>query len=423
LRSLFVLAKACLFLLVTMFNRSFLRRRKVSKLPQSFVQYSSGASDDQFGYSCALSSDGTTAIVGQPYDDNAKGTNAGSAVVFIRSGTTWTEQAVLTYSAGAANDTLGFSVDLSSDGNTAICGVPSDNPSGSSSGSAVVFTRSGVTWTQQAVLTYSSGASSDLFGYSVALSGDGNTAICGALLDDPSGSNSGSAIVFTRSGVTWTEQATLTHSVGAAGANFGTSVDLSSNGNTAIVGAPNDSLLGSTRGSAVVFIRSGVTWTEQATLRYSAATNGDSLGVSVALSSDGNTAIAGAPYADPGGLASAGVVVVFTRSGATWKEQSALTYSGKDYNDKFGYSVSLSGNGDVVISGTPGTPGTNAGAAVMFARNNGLWNQQSALSYLSGSSGDYLGWSVALSTDSNVAIAGAPGVGLDVGGAAIFYNH
>ena len=400
-----------------MFNRSFLRRRKVSKLPQSFVQYSAGAADDQFGYCCALSSDGTTAIVGQPFDNNAGGTDAGSAVVFIRSGKTWTEQAVLTYSAGAAYDAFGTSVALSSDGNTAICGVPRDNPSGPSSGSAVVFTRSGATWTQQAVLTYSPGATYNLLGTSVDLSSDGNTAICGA---PTNGLSNGLAVVFTRSGATWTQQAALTHSVGSVAAYFGESVDLSSNGNTAIVGAPYDS----SKGSAVIFIRSGVTWTEQATLRYSAGANGDTLGISVALSSDGNTAICGASGADPGGLSLAGSAVVFTRSGVTWTEQAALTYSGKADNDKFGYSVSLSGDGNVVISGMQGGPsGTAVGAAVMFVRNNGVWNQQSVLSYLSGAGGDYLGWSVALSTDSNVAIAGATGIGSDVGGAAIFYNH
>ena len=407
-----------------MFNRSFLRRRKVSKLPQSFIQYSSGAANDQFGYCCALSSDGTTAIVGQPYDDNAKGTDAGSAVVFTRSGKTWTEQAVLTYSAGAASDTLGFSVALSSDGNTAICGAPLADSSGSNSGSAVVFTRSGSTWTQQAVLTYSSGAASDLFGYSVALSGDGNTAICGVPLDDPSGSNSGSAVVFTRSGATWTQQAALTHSIGSVGAQFGFSVALSSDGNTAIAGAPTDSSVGSNGGSAVIFIRSGVTWTEQATLRNSAGVNGDLFGFSVALSSDGNTAIAGAPYAQPGGIGRAGNSVVFTRNGTTWTQQAVLTYSGKDYFEEFGKSVLLSSDGNVVIIGTPGWPsGNNFGIAVMFARNNGVWNQQSVLSYSSGVAGENLGWSVALSADSNVAIAGATGIGSDVGGAVIFYNH
>jgi hypothetical protein len=331
----------------------------------------------------------------------------------------------LTNSSSLANDDFGFSVDLSSDGNTAIVGAPSDDIGAlSNAGCAEVFTRSGGTWTRQAKLTDSSGASNDVFGYSVALSGDGNTAICGAKFDSPSGASSGSAVVFTRSGGTWTQQASLTHSVGAAGANFGSSVDLSSDGNTAIVGTPNDSSVGSANGSAVIFTRSGSTWTEQYTLRNSFGASGDALGTSVALSSDGNTAIAGAPSAAPGGLGTAGNAVVFTRSGATWTQQAVLTYSSKSFFEQFGKSVSLSSDGNVLIIGAPGAPsGNNSGIAVMFVRNNGVWNQQSVLSYLSGTLGDYLGVSVALSADSNVAIAGAPGIGSDVGGAAIFYNH
>lgn len=405
-----------------MFNRSFLRRRKVSQLPQSFVQYSAGAASDLSGFYCALSSDGATAIVGQPYDDNARGANAGSAVVFIRSGTTWTEQAVLTYSAGMANDTFGYSVALSSDGNTAICGVPLADPSGSSSGCAVVFTRSGATWTEQAALTYSAAAANDLFGFSVSLSSDGNMAICGS---PTNGAGNGRSVVFTRSGATWTQQAALTHSVGAAGASFGWSVSLSSDGSTAIVGARQDSSAGSLRGSAVIFTRSGVTWTQQTTLRYSAAVNNDNFGTSVSLSSDGNTAIVGAENADPGGFSAAGLVVVFTRSGVTWTEQAALTYSNKAANDLLGCSVSLSGNGDVALCGAYGgdVPVAGAGIAIMFTRNNGVWVQESVLSYSSGVTGDVLGFSVALSKDSNVAIAGAPGIGADVGGAIVFYNH
>jgi len=399
-----------------MFNRSFLRRRKVSQLPQSFIQYSAGAASDVFGISSALSSDGTTAIVGQYGDISFQGT----AVVFIRSGKTWTEQALLSQSGGAASDNFGYSVDLSDDGNTAICGVPYRGAT--DTGAAVVFTRSGATWTQQAVLTYSSAAASDLFGYSVSLSSDGNMAICGS----PSqGGGNGRSVVFTRSGATWTQQAVLTHSVGAASADFGWSVKLSTDGSTAIVGARRDSSAGNLRGSAVIFTRSGVTWTEQATLRYSAAVNNDNLGSSVSLSSDGNTAIAGAENADPGGFSAAGLVVVFTRSGVTWTEQAALTYSGKAANDLLGISVSLSGNGNAALCGAYGgdIPVANAGIAIMFTRNNGVWVQESVLSYSSGVAGDNVGRSVALSRDGNIGIAGATGIGADVGGAIVFYNH
>lgn len=399
-----------------MFNRSFLRRKKISQLPQSFFQYSAAGNNKVFGISSALSSDGTTAIVGQYGDNSFQGT----AVVFIRSGKTWTEQALLSQSTGAASDNFGYSVDLSDDGNTAICGVPYRGAT--DTGAAVVFTRSGATWTQQAVLTYSAAAANDLFGYSVALSSDGNMAICGS---PSSGPGNGRAVVFTRSGATWTQQATLTHSVGAAGAAFGWAVALSTDGSTAIVGAYRDSSAGSLRGSAVIFTRSGVTWTEQATLRYSAAAYNDTFGSTVSLSSDGNTAIVGAANADPGGVSAAGLAVVFTRSGATWTEQAALTYSGKATNDLLGYSVSLSGNGDVALCGAHGgnIPVADAGIAIMFTRNNGVWVQESVLSYSSGVAGDAVGLSVDLSRSGNIAIAGAPGIGADVGGAIVFYNH
>jgi len=402
-----------------MFNRSFLRRRKVSQLPQSFFQYSAGAASDVFGISSALSSDGATAIVGQCGDILSQGT----AVVFIRSGKTWTEQALLSQSGGAASDNFGTSVDLSDDGNTAICGVPYRGAT--DTGAAVVFTRSGVTWTEQAVLTYSVGAAGDQFGFSVALSANGNTAIVGACYDSISGlPDVGSAVVFTRSGATWTEQAILRDFAGDEDDRVGYSVALSSDGNTAICGSPGDGFVLS--GKALVFTRSGATWTQQDTLAYSLKRTGDLFGISVSLSDDGNTAICGmSNYDTLGGISNAGGAVVFTRSGVTWTQQALLTYSAAAANDLLGYSVALSSNGNTAICGAYGgnIPVADAGIAIMFTRNNGVWVQESVLSYSSGLAGDSVGRSVALSRDGNIAIAGAPGIGADVGGAIVFYNH
>ncbi|MCK9516986.1 MAG: FG-GAP repeat protein, partial [Ottowia sp.] len=115
---------------------------------------SDGAADDWFGYSVAISADGYTAIVGA-YKDDDLGTDSGSAYIFTRSGTTWTQQTKLLASDGAAGDSFGFSVAISGDGNTAIVGAYGDDDKGSTSGSAYIFTRSGSTWTQQAKLTAS----------------------------------------------------------------------------------------------------------------------------------------------------------------------------------------------------------------------------------------------------------------------------
>ena len=149
----------------------------------------------------------------------------------MRSGTTWTQQQKLTASDGASEDRFGYSVSLS--GDYALIGASFVDDNGSESGSAYVFVRSGTTWTQQQKLTASDGAANDHFGYSVSLSGD--CALIGAWGDDDSGSESGSAYVFVRSGTTWTEQQKLTASDGASTDLFGYSVSIS--GDTAIVGA------------------------------------------------------------------------------------------------------------------------------------------------------------------------------------------
>lgn len=255
-----------------------------------------GASGDIFGFSVAISGD--TAVVGARNADRA-GYWSGSAWVFTRTGTSWTQQAELASANQAANDWFGFSVAV--EGDTALIGACTDGDNGAYSGSAFVFTRSGTTWTQEATLTASDGASGDYFGSSVAISGD--TAIIGATNDDDSGSNSGSAFVFTRSGATWTQQAKLLASDGASNDGLGDSVALS--GDTAVIGARGDADNGLNSGSAFVFNRSGTTWTQNAKLLASDGAASDSFGTSVAIS--GDTAMVGAYYAANNGIRSGAV--------------------------------------------------------------------------------------------------------------------
>src|SRR5439155_580953 len=150
---------------------------------------SDGAAGDNFGYSVAM--DGDTAVVGSRSDDTPGGQNAGSAYVFVRTGTIWTQQAKLTASDGAAFDLFGQSVAVS--GNTDVVGASADDtPAGDDAGSAYVFVRTGTTWTQRVHLLATDGAATDEFGVSVAVSGD--TALVGAYRDDTAaGLDAGSA--------------------------------------------------------------------------------------------------------------------------------------------------------------------------------------------------------------------------------------
>jgi hypothetical protein len=327
---------------------------------QAKLTASDGAPEDAFGLSVAVAGD--TAVVGARYDDTSAGTDAGSAYVFVRSGTTWTEQAKLTASDGAAGDGFGFSVALA--GNTAVVGAHFDDTSaGTDAGSAYVFVRSGTTWSQQAKLTASDGAAGDGFGWSVALSGD--TAVVGAFTDDPPvGFDSGSAYVFVRSTTAWTEQAKLTASDGATSDMFGISVAVAVN--TVVVGAwADDTPAGTDTGSAYVFVRSGTAWSQQAKLIASDGAENDHLGISVAVR--GSVAVVGAFFDDTQAGSDAGSAYVFVRSGTTWTQRAKATAPDAASLDQYGYSVALTRRAAVVGAVADDSPaGTDVGSAWVY---------------------------------------------------------
>jgi len=327
-----------------------------------------GAAGDSFGHAVAVSGD--TAVIGVPSDDD-QGSSSGSAYVFVRSGTTWTVQQKLTAGLpdgtpdGAVDDYFGSAVAIS--GDTAVIGSAFDDDQGGNSGSAYVFRRSGTTWTAQQKLAAGlpdgtpDGAADDLFGSTVAISGD--TAVIGSVYDDHQGNDSGSAYVFVRSGTTWTVQQKLTAGLpdgtpdAAADTYFGRSVAVSSD--TAVIGSNRDDDQGTASGSAYVFVRSGTAWTVQqkvtAGLPDGTADGaaGDEFGYGVAVS--GDTAVIGS-YGDTDQGNDSGSAYVFVRSGTTWTVQQKLTAELPDgtadgaAGDFFGVAVAVSGDTAVIGS-------------------------------------------------------------------------
>ena len=350
---------------------------------------SDGATADSFGRSVSIAAD--TVAVGAPRDDTAAGADSGSAYVFVRSGTTWSEQQKLVASDATSTDWLGISVAV--DGDTIVAGAyVSDTPGGVSAGSAYVFVRSGATWTEQQKLLASDGTAGDSFGAAVSISGQ--TAVIAATLDDPGASNAGSAYVFVRTGTTWIEQQKLVASAGAAGDSFGTSVSV--HGDSIIAGAPfHDALAG----VAYTFVRAGTVWSEEQTLRGSETTAHDSLGASVSLS--GDTIVIGAPSDNTENGVGTGSAYIFVRSGATWTQQQKLVPSNPTASHGFGNSVSISGD-TAVIAATGADP---VGAAHVFVRSGTVWSEQQTLVPSDGTPGDVFGISVSLSGDT--AVVGA----------------
>ena len=348
---------------------------------------------DLFGASVALSDD--TALVGAFWDDVDGNVDQGSAYVFVRTGSTWSLQAQLTATDGAATDRFGGRVALV--GDTALVGAFTTTVGANPyQGAAYVFVRDGSDWTEQAKLIANDGTAYDHFGASVALSAD--TALVGAYEDDVDGNlQQGSSYVFVRADSSWSQQARLTATDGAAGDYFGYSVALS--GDTALVGAFYDTVgANAEQGSAYVFVRTGSTWTQQSQLTANDGARSDNFGTSVAI--EGDTALIGAYYDTIDVNSAQGSAYLFVREGAAWSQQARLTATGGATSDHFGISTALSGD-TAVVGAHEADVGNDEdqGAAFVFVREGTSWSQQAHFSATDGAAGDHFGISVALSNN------------------------
>ena len=369
-------------------------------LQQAELTGLSGTQNDAFGCSVAVSGD--TALVGASAKTVGTLGQTGAVYVFVRSGTTWTQQAELTASDAAAGDLFGCSIALS--GDTALVGASAKSVGTKpSAGAAYVFVRSGTTWTEQAELTATDAAAKDRFGSAVAL--DGDTALIGA----PAKGRLfiGAAYVFVRSGTTWTQDAELTpyDNPPGDGVAFGSSLALSDD--TALIAAPAlETATNQNMGGAYVFVGSGATWSRQALLRNPRpATDG---GFASAVALDGDKALIGVEGGAVGTYSDAGIAYVLVRSGTRWSWQARLSDPHPTQYDSYGCAVALSGN-RALIGAKFQSFGRQyfAGAAYLYVHSEGRWSQQPVVRDLDQSAGGGFGLSVAFS--GNTTLAGANG--------------
>jgi hypothetical protein len=328
---------------------------------------------------------------------------------------------------------------LSADGNTLAAGAIGEDSmaaginnlafqnddSAASSGAVYVFTRTGSTWSQQAYVKASNAGGGDLFGYSVGVSGDGNTLAVGAFDEDGSArtvnatpdnlrTGSGAAYAFERTGNAWRQTAYLKGSRSSVNDSLGGSLTISGDGNTIAVGTTEENCLvpgvnpsgcdvdatppnfgmSFSAGAVYVWGRSGNTWTEQAFIKSSNPNLYDLFGARATLSGDGNTLAVSAQREDGGTrgfngnqadntILESGAAYLFTRSGATWTQQVYVKASNTEENHEFGSAIALSGDGKFLAVGARGeasaAKGVNgnqndnsvpeSGAAYVFAVN------------------------------------------------------
>jgi len=457
-----------------------------------------GALDGHIGHAVAMSGDGSTIAVGAQHESsNARGINgsqnndssynAGAVYVFTRNGNVWAQQAYVKASNAGNGDHFGNAVALSADGNTmavaafwessAATGVNGNQDDNSipQAGAVYVFIRRGSAWTQQAYIKASNTGNAgegdlpgegDQFGFSLALSDDGNTLAVGAPSEDSNASGingnqkdesaltAGAMYVYARSGNAWTQQAYIKSDappMAAAGDQFGYSLALNADGSTLAVGVYDEGGSGRSvnatvdamrngSGAAYVFSRKGAAWMREAYLKTWNSEGGDSWGVSVALSDDGNTLAMGsidedclctgvvhAPSdvgaADQKANTSAGAVAIFGRNGTTWTQHAYVKSSNIGQNDWFGVRLTLSGDGNTLAVGAQNEDsaaqgingnqkdesGEEAGAVYLFTRGGGMWAQQAYIKGSNTQAYDEFGGSVALSRDGRTLAVGARG--------------
>jgi uncharacterized delta-60 repeat protein len=433
---------------------------------QAYLKPSNTTSNDQFGFSVAISGD--TAVVGASGEDsNATGVNgdeinnlasaAGAVYVFVRNNGAWTQQAYLKASNTDADDRFGSTVAIS--GDTLVIGAEGEdsnattvngdgtNNLASDAGAVYVFVRNNGVWTQQAYLKASNTGAGDAFGTSVALSAD--TVMIGAQGEDSnattvngngsdnSTSDAGAAYVFVRNNGVWTQQAYLKAANSGVQDLFGKAVAVS--GETALIGASgeNSNATGVNgdganntlqfAGAAYIFVRNNGVWTQQAYLKASNTDAFDSFGAALALS--GDTAIVAAFREDSNATgvngdqtnnvaSNAGAAYVFVRNNGAWTQQAYLKASNAEAEDYFGTAIAVSGDSAVIAasdesSNAVGIGGSGAnnnwpdsGAAYVFTRSGTTWTQSSYLKASNTGFLDRFGSSVAMS--GSTIIVGAP---------------
>jgi hypothetical protein len=451
-----------------------------------YFKASNAAADDWFGWSVALSGDGNTLAVGAYNEDsNATGiggnqasnaaSTSGAVYVFVRDAAgQWSQQAYVKASNTGSFDWFGWTVALSDDGDTLAVSARQEESNATgvngnqfnntgSSGAAYVFVRNAMdVWSQQAYFKASNTGLDDVFGYSLDVSGDGNTLAVGALYEDSNAigiggsqannlaADAGAVYVFGRNGMgLWAQQAYVKASNTGAGDNFGSSVALSTDGDTLAVGAQyedgnatgidgnqaDNSVLQS--GAAYVFVRNAMdAWSQQAYVKASnTGSGGDDFGRSLALSGDGNTLAVGSRYEDSNATGidgnqandaaiDSGAVYVFVRNGIPqWSQQAYVKSSNNTgSNDWFGTSLALSNDGSTLAvgatfedGGTTGVGGNqaddsalNAGAVYVLVRDGSSeWSQRAYLKASNAGPIDEYGVCVALSADGRTLAVGS----------------
>ena len=371
-------------------------------------QGSDTGTGDSFGRetgSISISRDGSYAVIGATKWDTPTISDVGAAYVFSHNGSSWVEQQILTASDKGASDNFGYSTAMSDNGSYIAVAAPFWDDTQTNQGAIYMFSHNGSSWVQQQIITSSNPISifNNLGRNGISISDNGSHVIAGIEYTGAGAYQySGSVEVFSHNGSSWVEQQILTASDKGSNDRFGYHSSISGDGSHIVVGTPNwDGSTISNQGAVYVFSHNGSSWAEQQTLTASDPGLDDSFGEYVSLSKNGSYIIVGTTKWDGAGPASSqGAAYVFAHNGSSWVEQQKLTASNGVADDDFGRPIIMSGDGTyVIVSAREASQGT----VYTYVRSGSSWTQKQIIqgdqSYVN------FGNSLAISDDGKILIS------------------
>ena len=321
------------------------------------------ANSDMFGSSVSITADGSRVVIGARGEDTGS-TNAGAVYVYLRTGNTWTQEAKIFATTPAINNNFGSSVSMSSDGSRIVVGAVATT---TTQGSAYVYLRTDTAWALESALGTTDTTLGKLYGGNVSITADGTRAAISCSRFNPTSiTDAGTVYVYFRTGNTWAQEAKIIANDKAVDDRFGSSICMSSDGNRIAIGAVGVDSNFNGVGAVYVFSRTGVTWTQEAKIVASDNIDSIAVGVSVSINSDGTKIITSSEVINAG----RGAAYVFNRTGSSWTQEAKLIASDNAVSDAFGSSVSIGGDGFVMIIGASAEDPSNinlAGSAYIFS--------------------------------------------------------
>jgi hypothetical protein len=373
---------------------------------------------DYYGYSTCLSSDGSIIAIGSPYVDS-NGSNAGRVQIYKNINDTWL-QIGEDIDGQATNDLFGSSISLNTDGTIIAIGAYFSDNYEIDDGCVQIYENINDTWVQIGEDIVGK-ATEDHFGNFVSLNSNGSIVAIGAFGNDENGSEAGQVRIFENINASWIQIGEDIN--GESSGDKFSGVSLSSNGLILAASAPFNDNNGSEIGNVKVFRNITGTWT-QIGEDINGNIVGELSGYSISLSSDGTIIAIGAPSTNSNG-SNEGHVRIFQNINNSWI-QIGEDINGEAYDDLFGYSIRLNSDGSVVIisARNNNSNGIEAGRVQIYKNISNTWVQIDE-SIDGEAAGDHFGRSVSVNSDGNIIAVGAldnDSNGIDAGQVKIYKN-